>query len=95
MNSKSRAIDNIVNVKELKEDIKNFIDSYNYRRFHSSFNYDKPMNVYRKMLHKVAWKLISFNYYLDKWGIIKLSFTVCLKSNFSKSIISSSLFYLG
>ena len=73
MNSKGRAIDNIVverffrtlkyeeiyikeyeNVKELKQGIKNFIDFYNHKRFHSSLNYDKPMSVYKKMLHKVA-----------------------------------------
>ena len=73
MNSKGRAIDNIVverffrtlkyeeiyiqeyeNVKELKKSIKNFIDFYNNKRFHSSLGYDKPMNVYKKMLHKVA-----------------------------------------
>ena len=73
MNSKGRAIDNIVverffrtlkyeeiyikeyeNVKELKKSIKNFIDFYNNKRFHSSLAYDKPMNVYKKMLHKVA-----------------------------------------
>ncbi len=73
MNSKGRAIDNIVverffrtlkyeevyikeyeNVKELKHGIKNFIDFYNHKRFHSSLNYDKPMSVYKKMLHKVA-----------------------------------------
>jgi putative transposase len=73
MNSKGRAIDNIVierffrtlkyeeiyikeyeNVKELKQGIKNFINFYNYKRFHSALGYDKPMNVYKKMLHKVA-----------------------------------------
>ncbi len=73
MNSKGRAIDNIVieiffktlkyeeiyikeyeNVKELKKGIKNFIDFYNNKRFHSSLGYDKPMNVYKKKLHKVA-----------------------------------------
>ncbi len=73
MNSKGRAIDNIVierffrtlkyeeiyikeyeNVKELKEGIKNFIDFYNNKRFHSALGYDKPMSVYKKMLHKVA-----------------------------------------
>ena len=67
MNSKGRAIDNIVieiffrmlkyeeiyikeyeNVKELKKGIKNFIDFYNNKRFHSSLGYDKPMNVYKK-----------------------------------------------
>ena len=73
MNSKGRAIDNIVierffrtlkyeeiyikeyeNVKELKEGIKNFIDFYNNKRFHSALGYDKPMSVYKKMLRKVA-----------------------------------------
>jgi len=44
----------LANVKELKEGIKNFIDFYNHKRFHSALGYDRPMNVYKKMLHKVA-----------------------------------------
>jgi len=42
------------NIKHLKKSINEFIDFYNYKRFHSSLNYDKPMNVYLKSLQKVA-----------------------------------------
>jgi len=42
------------NIKHLKQSINKFIDFYNYKRFHSSLNYDKPMNVYLKSLQKVA-----------------------------------------
>lgn len=31
---------------ELKNDVKDYIDFYNYRRFHESLDYKKPMNVY-------------------------------------------------
>lgn len=34
------------NVKELKEGIDNYLNKYNYHRFHSSIGYKKPMNVY-------------------------------------------------
>ncbi len=33
-------------IKELKEGIKNYIHKYNFKRFHSSIEYRKPMNVY-------------------------------------------------
>lgn len=33
-------------IKELKEGIKNYIHKYNFKRFHSSIDYKKPMNVY-------------------------------------------------
>ena len=33
-------------VKELKEGIDNYMNNYNYKRFHSSINYQKPMNLY-------------------------------------------------
>jgi len=42
------------NVKELKRGIKNFIDYYNTKRFHSSLGYQKPMNVYLENLPKAA-----------------------------------------
>lgn len=34
------------NIRELKEGIDNYINKYNYQRFHSSIGYKKPMNVY-------------------------------------------------
>lgn len=33
-------------IKALQEGIKSYITKYNYQRFHSSINYQKPMNVY-------------------------------------------------
>lgn len=33
-------------IKEFKEGIKNYIHKYNFKRFHSSIEYRKPMNVY-------------------------------------------------
>ena len=40
--------------KELKEGIKAFIHKYNFKRFHSSLNYQKPMNVYLDFIQKLA-----------------------------------------
>ena len=33
-------------IKELKEDITDYMQFYNYRRFHETLDYKKPMNVY-------------------------------------------------
>ena len=33
-------------IKELKEDVKEYIEFYNHRRFHETLKYKKPMNVY-------------------------------------------------
>jgi putative transposase len=41
-------------IKELKEGIKGYIHKYNFRRFHSSLNYQKPMNVYLESVKMVA-----------------------------------------
>jgi putative transposase len=41
-------------IKELKEGIKTFIHKYNFKRFHSSLNYQKPMNVYLSFIQKTA-----------------------------------------
>jgi putative transposase len=41
-------------VKELKEGIKAYIHKYNFKRFHSSLNYLKPMNVYLDFIENVA-----------------------------------------
>lgn len=37
-------------IKELKEDMTDYMDFYNYRRFHETLKYKKPMNVYFKSL---------------------------------------------
>ena len=33
-------------ISELKEGVANYIHKYNFKRFHSALNYQKPMNVY-------------------------------------------------
>ena len=37
-------------IKELKEGIKTFMYKYNFKRFHSSLNYQKPMAFYLENL---------------------------------------------
>ncbi len=37
-------------IKELKEDVSDYMDFYNYKRFHETLNYKKPMNVYLESL---------------------------------------------
>lgn len=41
-------------IKELKEGIKVYMYKYNFKRFHSSLNYQKPMNVYLDFIQKSA-----------------------------------------
>lgn len=41
-------------IKELKEGIAAYIHKYNFRRFHSAIDYQKPMNVYLKSITKLA-----------------------------------------
>jgi len=33
-------------IKELKEDVSDYMEFYNYRRFHETLRYKKPMNIY-------------------------------------------------
>jgi putative transposase len=47
-------INDFKNIKELKDGIKIYMDKYNYRRFHSSIGYQKPMNVYLNYLQNAA-----------------------------------------
>ena len=37
-------------IKELKEDVTDYMQFYNYRRFHETLEYKKPMNVYYESL---------------------------------------------
>jgi len=37
-------------ISVLKDDVKEYIEFYNHRRFHESLEYKKPMNVYRESL---------------------------------------------
>lgn len=41
-------------IKELKEGVRNYIHKYNFRRFHSSIGYRKPMNVYLEATRAAA-----------------------------------------
>lgn len=41
-------------IKELKEGVKAYIHKYNFKRFHSSINYQKPMNLYLESIKNVA-----------------------------------------
>lgn len=41
-------------IKELRQGIKEFMHKYNYKRFHSSIDYQKPMNLYLESIKDVA-----------------------------------------
>ena len=47
-------INDFKNIQELKDGIESYIHKYNYRRFHSSIGYQKPMNVYLDYLQNAA-----------------------------------------
>jgi len=47
-------INDYATIKDLKEGVKAYIHKYNFKRFHSSINYQKPMNVYLEYLKNVA-----------------------------------------
>ena len=42
------------NIPDLKKGIDNYMHFYNFNRFHSALNYNKPMNVYLQHVKKVA-----------------------------------------
>ena len=35
-------------IKELNQDVRDYIDFYRYRRFHQSIDYNKPMSFYNE-----------------------------------------------
>jgi len=41
-------------IKELKVGVKSYIHKYNFKRFHSSLDYKKPMSVYLESVKMVA-----------------------------------------
>ena len=45
-------------ISELKEGVAKYIDKYNFRRFHSALNYEKPMNVYLSGIQK-EWQKVA------------------------------------
>jgi len=45
-------INDYTTIKDLKEGVKQYIHKYNYKRFHSSIDYKKPMNVYLEYINK-------------------------------------------
>ena len=47
-------ISNYETIKDLKKGVAAYIHKYNFKRFHSSINYQKPMNVYLDYLKNVA-----------------------------------------
>jgi len=42
------------NIKDLRTGIDHFMNFYNFNRFHSALNYQKPMNVYQSEVLKAA-----------------------------------------
>jgi len=47
-------INNFSTIKELKNGINEYMHKYNFKRFHSSIGYQKPMNVYLEYVKNVA-----------------------------------------
>ena len=47
-------ISNYQTIKELKQGVANYIHKYNFKRFHSSIHYQKPMNLYLESVKMVA-----------------------------------------
>jgi putative transposase len=47
-------INDYLTIKDLKEGVKAYIHKYNFKRFHSSLNYQKPMNIYLEYLKNVG-----------------------------------------
>jgi len=47
-------------IKELKEDVADYMQFYNYRRFHETLNYKKPMSVYFNSL-KINKEMVDIN----------------------------------
>lgn len=41
-------------IKELKQGVKEYINKYNFKRFHSSIGYQRPMNYYLETIKNVA-----------------------------------------
>ncbi len=37
-------------IKELKDDVRDYMEFYNYRRFHETLDYKKPMETYHNSL---------------------------------------------
>ena len=51
-------------IKELKEDVTDYMQFYNYRRFHETLDYKKPMNVYFESL-----KINKENFNIDEKSV--------------------------
>ena len=47
-------ISDYTSIKELKKGVENWMFKYNFKRFHSSIDYKKPMNVYLDYVKNVA-----------------------------------------
>ncbi len=66
-------------IQELKDDVRDYMEFYNYKRFHETLEYKKPMSVYReglevnsknyKALQQIVVKELNFRgSCLDIWG---------------------------
>ena len=51
-------------IKEIKEDVTDYMQFYNYRRFHETIDYKKPMNVYFESL-----KINNENYNIEEKSV--------------------------
>ena len=40
-------------LSELRDDVDDYIDFYNHRRFHETLSYKKPMNVYKEGIEEI------------------------------------------
>lgn len=47
-------ISNFTTIEELKNGVNDYMHKYNFKRFHSSIGYQKPMNVYLEYIKSVA-----------------------------------------
>ncbi len=47
-------INDYITIRDLKDGVKAYMQKYNFRRFHSSLNYQKPMNVYLDYLKNIG-----------------------------------------
>jgi len=52
-------------IKELRDDVRDYMEFYNYRRFHETLGYRKPMEIYR---HSLAINNQHYDYLSKKVG---------------------------
>ena len=57
-------------IKELKNDIKSYINFYNYYRFHQALKYKRPMEVYDNKKYKQVMKGKNKNIFTESLGYV-------------------------